>query len=107
MSLLNADAKIISKALTTKLKKTLPTIISSNRTAYVNKRCISESGRLISDIIEVCEKKYWGEFCNHFSNQFGKVFDFLDHDFVATVLNKLGFGSTFISWINYCCIVSY
>ena len=56
MSLLNVDTKIISKALSAKLKKDLPTIISSNQTAYFNKRCISESGRLISDITEVCEK---------------------------------------------------
>ena len=41
ISLLNVDTKIISKALTAKLKKTIPTIISSNQTSYVNKRCIS------------------------------------------------------------------
>ena len=52
--------KIISKALTAKLKKPLPTIISSNQRAYVNRRCISESGRLVSDIIEVCENKILG-----------------------------------------------
>ena len=60
ISLLNVDTKITSKALTTKPKKVLPTIISSNQTAHVNKRCISESGRLISDIIEVCEKQNIG-----------------------------------------------
>ena len=66
ISLLNVDTKIISKALAAKLKKVLPTIISSNQTAYVNKRCISESGRLISDIIEVCEKQnIGGVFSNH------------------------------------------
>ena len=52
--------KIIWKALATKLKKTLPTIISSDQTAYVNKRCISESGRLISDMTEVCKKQNIG-----------------------------------------------
>ena len=65
-SLLNVGTKIMSKALATKLKKVIPTIISSNQTAYVNKRCISESGHLISDIIEVCEKQYIGRvFSNH------------------------------------------
>ena len=60
ISLLNVDTKIISKALAAKLKEVLPTVVSSNQTAYVNKRCISESGRLISDIIEVCEKQNIG-----------------------------------------------
>ena len=43
-----------------KAKKTLPTKVSSNQTAYVNKRCTGESGRLISDIIEVCETQNIG-----------------------------------------------
>ena len=60
ISLLNVDTKIISKALAAKLKEVLPTVVSSNQTAYVNKRCISESGPLISDIIEVCEKQNIG-----------------------------------------------
>ena len=60
ISLLNVDTKIISKALAAKLKNVLPTIIFSNQTAYVNKRCISESGRLVSDVIEVCEKQNIG-----------------------------------------------
>ena len=58
ISLLNVYIKIISKALAAKLKKALLTIISSNLTAYVNKRCISES--LISDIIEACGNKNIG-----------------------------------------------
>ena len=42
ISLLNVDTKIISKAFAEKLKPILPSIISSNQTAYVEKRCISE-----------------------------------------------------------------
>ena len=53
ISLLNVDLKIISKALSEKLKKVLPDLISSQQTAYVKNRHIGESGRLISDIIEI------------------------------------------------------
>ena len=63
ISLLNVYIKIISKALAAKLKKALLTIISSNQTAYVNKRCISES--LISDIIEACGNKILEGIYNH------------------------------------------
>ena len=62
ISLLNIDTKIISKALSAKLKKAFPAIISSNQTAYIKKRCFSESGRLISDLIEVCEKQTIAEY---------------------------------------------
>ena len=53
ISLLNVDAKILSKAFAAKLKPILPSIISSNQTAYIETRCINESGRLVSDIIEI------------------------------------------------------
>ena len=53
ISLLNVDTKILSKAFAAKLKPILPSIISSNQTAYVEKQCISESGRLVSDISEI------------------------------------------------------
>ena len=47
----------MSKAFAAKLKPILPSIISSNQTAYVEKRCISESGRLASDTMEICGKE--------------------------------------------------
>ena len=53
ISLLNTDMKIISKVLSTRIKSVLPYLISSNQTAYIENRFISESGRLISDILEI------------------------------------------------------
>ena len=52
ISLLNVDLKIISKALSERLKKVLPLLISPSQTAYVRNRFIGGSGRLISDILE-------------------------------------------------------
>ena len=49
------DTKILSKSLAEKLKSAFPELISSNQTAYVKNRCITESGRLISDVIEMCD----------------------------------------------------
>ena len=55
ISLLNTDTKIISKVLSTGIKGVLPYLISSNQTAYVKNRFISESGRLISDILGIAK----------------------------------------------------
>ena len=55
VSLLNVNTKILSKSLEENLKNVLPELISSNETAYVKNRCISGSGRLISDVIEMCD----------------------------------------------------
>ena len=55
ISLLNVDAKIISKLLAKRLKNVLSPLISDNQTAYVNGRFISEGGRLISGILEISD----------------------------------------------------
>ena len=55
ISLLNVEYKIIFKALALRLKKVLPNLILAQQTAYVEKRFIGESGRLIADIIEITD----------------------------------------------------
>ena len=46
---------MISKVLAERLKTALPSLISSNQTAYLNSWSISEGRRLISDIFEVSD----------------------------------------------------
>ena len=53
--MLNVATKIFSKAISTKLNAALPTLIFSQQTDYVKNRFIEESGRLISDIIEISD----------------------------------------------------
>ena len=94
ISLLNVDTKILSKSLAEKLKHVLPELISSNQTAYVKNRCISESGRLISDVIEMCDiLDIPGYFV---TKDIEKAFDSLNHDFLLSVSKKIGFGENFI-----------
>ena len=79
--MLNVDLKIISEALSEKLKKVLPDLISSQQTVYVKNRHIGESGKLISDIMET-------------------AFHSLDHNFLISPLEKYGFGKNFMSWVK-------
>ena len=97
-SLLNLDLKFITKALSSWLKKVLPSIISSEQTAYVNGRFISEGGRLISDIIEICNIESIEGFI--VTMDIEKAFDSLDHNFLLRVFRHLGFGPNFIQWIK-------
>ena len=55
MSPLSIDMKLFSKVLAKRIKKHLPSLISSNQTAYVDKRFISEGGQLIYDILEITD----------------------------------------------------
>ena len=92
------DYKIISKGLASMIKKVIPNLISTEQTAYIENSLIGESGRLIADIIEI----------NDVINKEGflvtmdieKAFDSLDHNFVISVLKKLGFRNSFVSWIE-------
>ena len=51
--MLSVDLKIISDLFAARLKTVLPSSISSEQRAYIEKRFIDESGRLISEILNV------------------------------------------------------
>ena len=84
--MLHVDSKIISKALSEKLKEVLSDLISSQQAAYVKNRHIGESGRLISDIIEITKIRKIGGFL--VTMDIEKVFDSLDHNFLISTLEN-------------------
>ena len=49
------ETYLVSKVLAERLKTAHSSLISSNQTAYLSGRVISEGGRLISDIFEVSD----------------------------------------------------
>ena len=95
---MNVDYKIISKPLASRLKKVLPNLISPQQTAYVENKCISESGRLIADIIQITDVLSIEGFLVAMDVE--KAFDSLDHTSVISVLKKIGFGNNLVSWIE-------
>ena len=94
ISLLNVDDKIMSKIFSARLKKVLPLLISSEQTAYVANRCISESWRLISNFLDVTVKSKTKGYL--VTTDIEKAFDSLDNSSLLTTLEKFGFGTNFI-----------
>ena len=92
---MNVDTKVLSKAISTRLKTALPTLVSSQQTAYVKNRFIEESGRLISDIIEISSCFNITGFL--VTTDIEKAFDSLDHSVLISVLKKFSFGKNFIT----------
>ena len=87
--MLNVDSKIISKALSEKLKETLPELISQ-QTVYAKNRHTGKNGKLICHIIiEVTEIRNIEGFL--VTMDIEKGFDSLDYNFLYT-LEKYGFG---------------
>ena len=98
ISLLNLDAKLLSKALAARLKTVLPTIIKHDQTAYVANRCLGESVRLISDVLETAELLNLDGYLMTIDIE--KAFDSVDHCFLFAALEKLGFEQNFVQWIK-------
>ena len=98
ISLLNTDMKIISKVLSKRIKGVSPYLISSNQTAYVKNRFISESGRVISDILELTKTLALEGFLVTIDIE--KAVDSVNHCFLLQILRKFGFGIDFVSWIK-------
>ena len=96
--MLNVDAKILSEAISKKLKVVLLMLISSQETVYVKNRFTGGSVRLISDIIGISDWLNIEVFL--VTMDIEKAFDSLDHDFLSSVLRKFGFGKNFITWIE-------
>ena len=85
--MLNFDLKMISKSLATRVRKVLSNLIDSRQTAYVNERFIGESGRLIDDVIKVCDiQKISGYLL---TVDFERAFDSLNQKFLIAVLKNV------------------
>ena len=74
--MLNFDLKMISKSLATRVRKVLSNLVDSRQTAYVNERFIGESGRLIDDVIKVCDIQKISDYL--LTVDFEKAFDSLN-----------------------------
>ena len=63
----------------------------------MNERFIGESGRLIDDVLKVCDMQKLSGYL--LTVDFEKAFDSLNHNVLIAVLKKYGFGDDFIDWV--------
>ena len=98
ISLLNVYTKLVSKGLAERLKTAIPSLISSNQTACLNGRFISEGGRLISDIFEVNDLLKLKELLLTVDTE--KAFDSVNNNFLLKVLENYGFSHEFFRLIK-------
>ncbi|KAL9978081.1 hypothetical protein ACROYT_G015562 [Oculina patagonica] len=98
ISLLNTDYKIATKCIANRLEKVLPTLINSDQTGYVKNRFIGENIRLISDVIDVYEKRNLPGMLLFID--FEKAFDSLEWKFLFEAIDAMNFGPMFQNWIH-------
>ena len=97
IALMNVDIKILTKLLSMRLMYVLPNIIHESQTAVYG-RTIGNTIHLVRDIIDLANKND-EEAALLFLDQ-EKAFDRVSHEFLFKVLEKFGFGGSFIHWIK-------
>ena len=98
ISLLNTDYKTATKCMAIRLEKVLPKLINNDQTGYIKNRFIDENIRLISDMIELYEKKDLPGILLFID--FEKAFDCLEWKYLFKVLDLMNFGPMFQKWIH-------
>ena len=98
ISLVNVDAKLMSKVVANRIKKVLPCIIHYNQTGYVQDRYIGETVRFIFDIMEFTVNENVPGMLIFID--FQKAFDSLEWDFIFGCLEAFNFGPDFSGWVK-------
>ena len=98
ISLLNADFKILAKCLANRLKTCMDKIVHPDQTCGIKGRTIFENIIFAQDAIFVAKR--YNKPLAIISIDQTKAFDRLNHGFMFKILEKFGFGDSFISWIK-------
>jgi hypothetical protein len=98
ITLLTVDYKLIAKSLASRLETILPHYISMNQFGYVKGRYIGENVRCVIDINEICKQKNISALAIQID--FEKAFDSINWDFMFKTLERMNFGTDFISWVK-------
>lgn len=98
ISLLNTDYKILTKCLSFRVQKVLPSLIDPDQTGFLKGRYIGENIRTIADIIDYTNLKNKPGIV--LLIDFEKAFDTIRWSFIVKALTLFNFGSEFIQWVK-------
>ncbi|XP_028054290.1 uncharacterized protein LOC114258520 [Camellia sinensis] len=92
--------KILSKVLTFRMKKVLPEVISENRSAFLGVRNIMDRVLIANEIVDWWKKtKTKGVILKL---DFERAYDTVNWEYLLDMLQRFGFGSRWIGWIEAC-----
>ncbi|KAE8706464.1 hypothetical protein F3Y22_tig00110393pilonHSYRG00236 [Hibiscus syriacus] len=100
ISLVGGMYKILSKCLSRRLRGCIKDIISDSQFAFIPGRQILDFSFIANEGINLWRKK--GLKACVFKVDFKKAYDTVDWDILFKVLDKMGFGSKWCSWIRMC-----
>ena len=81
-----------------RIEKFLDKLVSKEQAAFVKGRLLQDSTNNIAQTIKYAEKKKC--MAHIFSVDFKKAFDTLEHKYLWTVMERMGFGSKFMHMVK-------
>nr|GEU78008.1 hypothetical protein [Tanacetum cinerariifolium] len=100
ISFIGTHYKIISKLISNRLSKVIDKVVSKEQSAFIAGRQILDGPLIISEIIQWYKKRKKKMLI--FKVDFEKVFDSVSWKYLDFILDSLGFGSKWRSWIRAC-----
>lgn len=101
ISCCNVIYKVISKILASRLKRLLPTFVSTNQSAFVKDRLLMENVLLASELVKSYHKSSVSARCA-VKIDISKAFDSVQWPFLISVLEAMSLPGKFILWIKRC-----
>ena len=99
ITLLNVDYKIISAAISTRLKSVMDSLIGPAQTAYIPGRYIGENTRLVFDTMAYTEAQQVKGMI--LAADFEAAFESISWAYLRSVMKKFNFGPNFINMANF------
>ena len=98
ISLLNVDYKIAARALAGRLLKVIHLVVAKDQTCGVPGRYIGENVAFLRDVVEYAASSNVSVAILSLDQE--KAFDRVDWTFMHATLRKMGFGPSFVKWVN-------
>ena len=100
ISLVGSLYKILSKVLANRIKRVMSLVISQSQNAFVEGRQILDTVLIANEAVDsTLRGKEKGILCKL---DIEKAYDHIRWDFLMQMLERMGFGSKWIRWINWC-----
>ena len=99
ISLIHSFAKLVTKLMANRLAPLLPSLISTNQSAFVRGRNIHDNFILVQQIVKSLHKKKEAHIL--LKLDISKSFDSVSWSFLLEIMKKVGFGQR---WLDLICL---